>query len=307
MQFDPLEQLDVFSGEANNAEARVYARLAGEGLPPGAQLSGRVIGPSCAYAQTLSAAIRLTPKQTPSNALEPAPLLAEAIVPDPCFWSAEMPFLYRVEVEVRSGDHAPAAAERTLGIRPLGARGKKLILEGRPWVVRAIHNLQLPASNLSAWHAADAVMAVEDPDDELCREASRLGVWLAAWISPRADRVEAELRRLSRWPCVALAVLDSEAELSAAARTAARNLLLAQHVGPGARLAPADWADAAICEDDDVERLAARAAPCIKPVLALRRGSWHDDLAAARRACDQLQRDLAGRGDFAGYVTRLSS
>jgi hypothetical protein len=194
-----------------------------------------------------------------------------------------------------------------LGIRPLGVRGRKLLLEGRPWVIRAVHAAQAADSPLSAWRDADATMLVDDPEETLCREASRLGVWLAAWLSAPAERIEAELTRLSRWPCLALAVLDSNVELSAPIRTAARNLLLAQRYGPGDPVAPADWADAAICEDDAADRLAARAATCGKPVLALRRGGRFDDLAGARRTCDELQRALAGRGEFAGYITRLQS
>lgn len=307
MPNDRLQRVEVFFGDANNAEARIYARLAEEGLPPGSKLTGRVVGPSCAYAHTLSAAVRLTPKRMSREPAESAGLLSEAIIPDPCFWSAEAPFLYRVEVELHAADAPPATTERILGIRPLGARGKSLILEGRPWVMRAAHASQLSESDLKAWREADVAMAVDDPDEALCREASRLGVWLAAWISCCGERTEAELARLSRWPCIALAVLDSQAAISTAARRSARNLLLAQHFEPSAAVSPAEWADAAVCEDDDAERLAVRAAPCAKPVVALRRGGRFDHLAAARRACDELQRALAGRGNFAGYMTRLLS
>ena len=174
-------------------------------------------------------------------------------------------------------------------------------------MIRAVHAAQARNCTLNAWREADAAMIADDPDETLCGEASRLGVWLAAWLSAPAERIEAELARLSRWPCLALAVLDSKVELSAPARSAARNLPLAQRFGPGEPVAPAEWADAAICEDDDSDRLATRAVSCEKPVLALRRGGRFDDLAAARRACDELQRTLAGRGEFAGYITRLEA
>lgn len=306
MTNDRLQGVEVFFGDANNAEARIYARLADQTFPSGAQLTGRVVGPSCAYAKTLPAAIRLAPKRAPQDSTATG-LLSEAIVPDPCFWSAEMPFLYRVEVELQAAGQRLAAAERDLGIRPLGVRGRKLLLEGRPWVIRAVHASQLPDCALSAWREADVAMAVDDPDEALCREASRRGVWLTAWLSGPAERIEAELPRLSRWPCLALAVLDSKVELSASARAAAMNLPLAQRFGAGEPVAPAEWAAAAICEDDDSSRLAARAASCEKPVLALRRAGRFDDLTAARRICDELQRDLAGRGEFAGYMTRLQA
>jgi hypothetical protein len=295
--------LEVFFGDANNAEARIYARLASKAAPAGAQLSGRVVGPSCAHAQTLSAAIRLTTKRSPPDeSTQAADLLAEAIVPDPCFWSPELPFLYRVEVELRQADELLAVAEHTLGIRPLGARGRRLLLEGRPWVVRAVEQTALAPADLNDWRAEDMAMIVEAPGDELCDDASRQGVWIAARIAGSSPRSAAEFRRLARWPCVAMVILEVGAALPETALRGPRNVLLAQRFGPGAAIAPAEWADVIVCEDPDPARLAERSAGVALPIIAQQAGRWHDDLSAARRACDELQRSLAGRGEFAGYL-----
>jgi glycosyl hydrolase family 2 len=297
------DSLEVFFGDANNAEARIYARLPSGMAPTGANLAGRVVGPECAFAQTLSAAIRLTTKRLPPDeSTQAADLLAEAIVPDPCFWSPELPFLYRVEVELREANELLAVAERTLGLRPLGARGCKLLLEGRPWVVRAVERAALPPADLNAWRAEDMAMIVEEPGDELCEEASRQGVWLAARIADSSPRSAAEFRRLARWPCVAMVILEAGAELPETALRGPRNVLLAQRFGPGAAIAPVEWADAIVCEDSTPARLAERSAGVAKPVIAQHRGRKHDDLPAARRACDELQRALAGRGEFTGYI-----
>lgn len=55
-------------------------------------------------------------------------------------------------------------------------------------------------------------------------------------------------------------------------------------------------------EGDDAKDLAQHARKLRTPVLAYRPLHEAADLAAARAACDTLQRDLAGRGNFAGYV-----
>ena len=295
-----LDQLEIFFGDANNAEARIYARLPHDNAPAGAKLAGRVVGPQCAYASTLSAAIRMTPKRTETEA--GADLLAEAIVPDPCFWSPELPFLYRVEVELHQGADLLASTTHALGIRPLGARRRKLMLEGKPWVVRGTEQSALPPAELSQWRAADTAMTVEAPSDELCAEASRLGVWLLARIDGDAIYHAAELHRLARWPCVAMIVIEAGAELPEAIVRRPRNILLAQHFGPGAAISPAAWAEAIVCEDADPAQLAQRSAGATLPIIAQQAGRWHDDLSAARRACDDLQRALAGQGDFAGYL-----
>lgn len=299
---DLLAPVEVFFGDASHASARIYARLAGGASLAGCRLSGRVTGPECAYAHTLSAAVPLAGKEPPRELGPAAALLAEAIVPDPCFWSPDMPFLYRVEAELRRGDEVLAAADRWLGIRPLGARDRRLFFQARPWVARGVRRDEVPNATLSAWRASAAAMYVADPLDELCQEASRVGVMLLAGLSAGTADPAAAVRRLGRWPSVAMAVLESGAPLPATIRLLAPNLLLAQHVGPGAALAPAAWAHVVVCEDGDAAMLARRAAHCPLPVIAQRNAGRQTDLADARAHCDRLQRDLAGRGDFAGYL-----
>lgn len=297
-----LDSLDIFFGDANQAAARVYARLDSTGLPPGCTLRGRVIGPTCEYSQTLSASIPFLAKSPTIAPDKPAPLLAEAILPDPCFWSGELPFLYHAHIELRRAEEVLATDERQFGIRPLGAQGRRLVLEGRTWVVRAADARELPRPPLAAWRAADLAMQIERPSEAWCSEASRLGVTLLAEIAGNGDSLASDLKRLSRWPAVAMTVVRAEGPLDKSIRHAARNMLLGEHFGPGDDRAPSDWAEVVVCEDPSADRLATRAAAFSLPVLARRCTGRHDDLSGARRECDRLQRDLAGRGVFAGYL-----
>lgn len=300
-------RLEVFFGEANNAAARVYARWTQEGLPRDCRLTGRVIGPTCVYSHTLSAAVPLRPKPPSSERVDAeasggAALLAEAVVPDPCFWTTELPFLYRVEAELRRGDEVVATAERLLGIRRLGAYGKRLIFEGRGWVARGVHVRAVPERPLAEWRAADLAMVVEQPDDALCAEASRLGVLLIAEIAGASAELQDELQRLARWPAVAAALLPPAAAFDAASRRAATNLLVGQRVrGLGGGTQPSRI-DIVVCEDDASQQIATMASGITLPVMAWRRAGGCDELAEARRACDLLQRDLASLGEFAGFL-----
>lgn len=298
METAVLKHLEIFFGDAHNAAARVYARL--NSAPAGCRLAGRVVGPACEYSQTLAASIPFLAKRADDGGESP-PLLAEAIVPDPCFWSGELPFLYQAQVELRCGGDLLAAEERTFGIRPLGTRQGRLVFEGKPWVVRAVNSREVPERTWQGWRAADLAMQVAQPDDETCSQASRFGVVLLAELHGNAASLTAELKRLSRWPAVAIAVLSGEGRLDQSIRGAAHNLLLGGYVHPSEGLV-SDWADLFVCEHSSAERIAARAAGLTLPVLAQRSAGWRDDLADARRECDLLQRDLAGRGDFAGYL-----
>ena len=297
-----LDLVEIFFGDANNAEARVYVRLPAADLPPGCTLTGRVVGPACEHSHTLSATIPLAPRRIDAAAGELPPLLAEAIVPDPCFWSGELPFLYQAQVELRRGDELLATQERPFGIRPLGAYSRRLIFEGRPWVVRGVQNHQLPEAPLADWREADLAMYVEKPSDELCAEASRYGVVLIAETWGDAASLAEQVRRLARWPAVCIAVLRTEETLARSIRRRAPNLLLAAYFGVGSIVSVPAWADVVVCEDPSADEIGVRTRGITPPVLALRPVGWRDQLSDARRECDRLQRDLAGRGDFAGYL-----
>ena len=107
-----LDHLEIFFGDANNAMARVYARLERAGLPDAWALTGRVVGPTCEYSRTLSATVPFMARPSVEMPYAAAPLIVEAIVPDPCFWSQELPFLYQAELELRCGDQLLAEADR---------------------------------------------------------------------------------------------------------------------------------------------------------------------------------------------------
>jgi hypothetical protein len=296
-----LKNLDLFFGDANDAEARVYALMEADERHADCRLAGCVVGPNCEYAQTLTAAIPLVPKRPAAGTGKPA-LLAEAVLPDPCFWSAELPFLYRVDLELRCGATSVEKVERSFGIRPLGALGRRLVFGGKPWVPRGVARCEVPDTPLIEWRAADAVMVVERPSEELCRESSRLGVLLLAELAGGPAELAVDVGRLARWPSVVMAVLRPSSPLAATIRTRAKNLLLAQSVSPAGADLPADWADLVICEANDPYELFRYASDIPIPVIAQRLASWRDDVAQARRECDYLQRDLAQHGDFAGLL-----
>lgn len=303
-----LDGLLVFHGEASAALGRVYARLPLSEELAGCKLTGWVVGPRCRWAKTLPATSQLNETQCDV----PGSLLAEAAVPDPCFWSDEVPMLYDVEVELRRGGEVIASAKRTVGFRGVGRRGRSLFRQGKRWVPRGMRVDSVVADergNIELWRAAPAVMVGDRPSDWVCLAASQTGVWVVAdlcgvGIEDRGSRVERitgmhedcierELFRLSRHAAVFLAVLPKGMTVTRAMRAAAPNLLLAERDGDGGNCA---W----ICAEELTEgRTTLNSLDY--PLVIERRLSVMMELAAARAECDRLQRDLAGIGDFAGY------
>jgi hypothetical protein len=310
-----LDGLWVFHGEATNALGRIYARLAVREDVAGWELTGRVVGPRCRWAKTLPAVSKLVEVKRGGDA---GVLLAEAIVPDPCFWSDGVPMLYDVHVEMLRGGETVAVAERSIGFRGVGRRGRSLFRQGKRWVPRGMYVESVVAGerdDLEAWRAAPAVMVVDSPSDALCLAASEMGVWVVADLcdatTAKVDRtagqassgtpqassgtraVEVELARVGRHAAVFLAVLPEGVAATGSMRAAAPNLLLAER---GASGGDCVWLNAA-----DGASYGAEANASSLPVVAHRPVETAMGLAGARAACDLLQRDLAGIGDYAGY------
>ena len=133
------DRVQVFFGASDPAQARIYAQLE---LPESLfadqadlRLSGRLIGPDCEFAHTLPARIPIVQRDASQ-----ASLLAEAVVPDPCFWTPELPFQYRAEIQLHRDDRLLASWQRRLGIRRLGARGRFLFFDGKRFVLRGTFN-----------------------------------------------------------------------------------------------------------------------------------------------------------------------
>jgi glycosyl hydrolase family 2 len=291
---DFAERLEIFFGEASDTVCHVYARLRGPEAAEGFQLYGTFVGPSCLYAETLPARFAFNDRGPGKS------LLAEAIVPEPCFWTPDMPQLYQADLQLRRGDEVLASTTRLFGIRTLGASGRDLIYDNKRWVLRGVCREKLPPTDLATWREADTAMVVRNPDDELCRQASRVGVLIVADL----DRCDADdIRRLSRWPAVAIVVLPGGSTMDLDGL--AHNLLLAERFGPEKPVVPANWARLVLCEIGPLHpsnELTARLANRPVPAIAVRSAGLLSSVALGRAACDHLQRDLAGRAEWAGYI-----
>jgi hypothetical protein len=290
---DLLTGVEIFIGDSSNAEARVYARLPLAFGGDQYRLSGSVIGPYCRYNHTLPAEIPLVDRGPGGG------LLAQAIVPDPCFWSPELPMVYRAHIELQHAGRTVARAERLLGIKPLGVRGSQIVCEGKNLVLRAVRWDHVPPTPLSVWREQAAAIDIDEPNDAWLEEASQAGVWVIARIQRPDGELSAVVRRLARWPAVAMIALGSATGMRLSHPTG--NCILAQIV-PAAGLSTSEaWCQAVIASAEQAGEPAAATGLGSRPVL-VERDSQFDNLAAARRACDLLQAELADRGQFAGYI-----
>lgn len=294
--------MEIFYGRVTDSLAHVYARVARDGPADARTVTGWIRGPLCTLSHTLPATIAL-------RDMGPGPtLLGSAAVPDPCFWSTQLPALYEVHVELREAAQIVQTFDQTIGIRRLGAAGGNLRWEGRRWVLRGVGSRRHVSNEepideiVAAFREASAALYVVDPIESICGGASQAGVVVIAHLTDPTE-IEKQLAFLGRSGAVALAILPMDIAGSAPElHNAAPNLLLAQYFHDEAAVKPADWADAVVCRMSEPGRFHAAVAACPLPIVAERRLNETKSVAESRAACDRLQRELAPGGDYAGYL-----
>jgi hypothetical protein len=110
-------EIEIIVGDVNDVEARIYARcriaLTGDqpGLGDPTELRGTLHGPFCDGARTLPAEFAFRRAKSGDAAL------IEAVVPDPCVWTPELPHVYQIDVEARQGGRIVAEHHSRLGLK----------------------------------------------------------------------------------------------------------------------------------------------------------------------------------------------
>lgn len=303
-QFD----ISVFSDPQGEAAARIYIaaapadELSNEALAD-YRLSGELLGPKCRYSSTLLAKIPFTHRGLTRVGNRTA-LLAEVTLPDPCYWTPALPFLYRAVGDISLGeDRIPF--DHTFGTRALSVVRKRLALNGKPWVPRIVHRVEVADDgSLEQWRDAATVMFVDRADDDLCRAADEAGVWLMTTAGDDESSAIDDLIRLGRHPSVAVVIVKSEGNGVRELRTAAPNTLLARFSDRKFGVDAADSTDVLIplLLDDGGSLGLPWAAASALPMLVMRPLDRRVPLTEARAACDVLQSDLAEKHDAAGFM-----
>jgi hypothetical protein len=287
------DQLEIFFGEATTTHARVYAQLPRGHWPTEAKLIGTLSGPTCLYAETLPTHYRFRGHRVTKESQFNDKILAEAVIPDPCFWTPQLPYLYELKLELRRDDEVLARTDRPFGVRPFGVRGSSFLYTGKRWVLRG-RRTPIDAVDLSHCHQAEIAIATSNFDPTQAAEASRLGVLMAIEIGAMASTA----RQASCHAAVGMLIFDSRDGAEILPKTT--NCILVQNMLHDPHADLHERTQAVLVDASHVREFVDRHGATI-PIVAYR-CSQSLELAETRSQCDQLQADLAEIGDFAGYL-----
>ena len=321
--------LQVFFGDLTGHAAKVYARFAPDSeraqcWTEDLELAGVASGPHCDSSRTLPATV-------PFHFLGSAPTpLAAAQIPDPTWWSPELPARYHLQLQIKQRGSVIAECRRTLGLRRFSTRGASLLNDGRRTVIRAAPALPANAMAPEDWQAAMLHQVLAATPSNAAGAAKNGGALLTAtdqrleWLSKKGvpalvlladvapQQAIRELERLSRHCAVSAVLLDrsvaesltSERWLSSAG-VACGNLLLAAETQTSLaalRVVAVD-ADSAVNSPDATltDRPCLVVARSTDPLVQSLVGQSPAEVTHWRRAVEALQSRTAGV-NFAGYV-----
>jgi hypothetical protein len=198
-----IRELEVRNGQLIPAQSEVWIRVLPERLTPTTELRGRLMGPRCAYAETVEIAYLLRPPprdQIPSGR---DALHARVTIPEACFWEPESPFLYQGPIELWQDGQRCEQIVITHGLRAfrLGEGGFRLNF--RPLKLRGqrIENL----SNEDALDLRRAgrnllIVPVRPQTLPLWEVADRLGFLMLGQVQDDSEETLRYLYDLSRHP-----------------------------------------------------------------------------------------------------------
>jgi hypothetical protein len=285
--------IEIFHGQLTPNSAQVYARIADLRGGGDWTLTGKIRGPHCRHARTL-------PANFPFKDLGAGEsLLSGALVSEPCFWSPEIPALYRVSLELKKNGSLVNLTEREIGLRLLGARGNSFYMAGKRWVLRGVYRDLVHDEPLQAWRDTETAMVVANPSEELCCETSQEGVLVVAETASdlAVQDIPTDRPMFQQWASVAFVIGTGNGRLQRHTRNA---IAIVPETEPNAAAQDAQSPRILDVEQIGFENVSHIARQT--PTIAMRRLRGRYSLEEARAACDLLQRDLAPHCDCAGYI-----
>jgi hypothetical protein len=276
------ELLDFFVTERTENYARLLlVPREGSGIE---EITCVVRGPYSDFSKTLTADSMIKLAVTPGT--------VEALIVEPCYWTPRLPFWYDLRLTLKFSDGSMREEVLPIGIERFYCDRRNFLLEGKRVVLRGL-SIDAPTNEqLEAARKYETALMVKYATEEICQQASRLGIPLA--VDLRGD--DAATNTFLDWYSAVTLVLLTTDQVDA---LRLRNVPVAIGVD-AASDEPAVECDAYAIELLPGERPPQWTMRCERPVIAIRKNP-ETAISTARAGCDKLQAELAPEFDLAGY------
>jgi hypothetical protein len=182
-----IKNMGIMNGRLTPTEAHLHVFVYPEFLYSSTLVRGRVVGPSCAYSSTVEVAydLRETSREYESTGIPH--IGVQAIIPEPCLWDPESPFLYRIIVELwQKGDLCEQQSlSHAFHESQLGPKG--LRWNGRPFLIRGRAVKSWPEETRSLHEAGFNTLLVPVSEPRWWLEGDRLGFLILGRITVPED------------------------------------------------------------------------------------------------------------------------
>ncbi|MCI0458135.1 MAG: hypothetical protein L0Z62_14320 [Gemmataceae bacterium] len=190
-----IQRVHVFDYGLDPLQAAVTISVYPEHLTSRTEVRGRLTGPRCPYATTVEVAYPLREASREYESLGIPHISSRVILPEPCLWDPQSPFLYEGLVELwQSGNKADQIQVRH-ALRTIRLTSRGLTLNGQPLTLRGVTCQELPDSEARALHEKGYNTLLLGPSvgASVWDRADRFGFLTLTWVVDR-DQFKAALQ-----------------------------------------------------------------------------------------------------------------
>jgi hypothetical protein len=208
-----IRHLEIHTGQLIPAQSELRIRIIPERMTPTTELRGRLMGPRCAYAETVEVAYPLRPPQREQSPAASDGLDARVIIPEASFWEPQSPFLYQGPIELWQDGHRCEQIVVRHGLRAIRLGPAGFRLNSRPLILRGER-----VANISDGDALDLrragrnllVVPVRPQTLRLWEVADRLGFLVLGQVQTDSEGTASCLHGLAHHPsCLGWLIEDA--------------------------------------------------------------------------------------------------
>src|SRR5437588_4159307 len=189
-----IRNFRISNDSVNPAEAGISISVQPEQMTSTTQVRGRVVGPHCVYSSTVEVAYPMREVARQYEKYDVPGLILRVVIPEPCLWDPQSPFIYEVTVELWQSGQLCDQVRTSHGLFFLKLAHQGLRWNGRPMTLAGVERCRLTEAEALAvrQEGYNTLLAPVSADSvALCGLADKLGMFVLARLASKGDYAHA--------------------------------------------------------------------------------------------------------------------